>query len=277
MPVSTSNHDAERFGDPDHWEHVRETIFVPAVERAGYEAIRPVMAGADMIHARIIHHLQECDMVLCDLSGHNPNVFFELGVRTASNLPIALVRDESTSLPFDTSGINTASYDSSLQGWKVDAEIAKISEHLRSSEESCAGENPLWSTFGLTITATEPALDATPEDAKLDLLVREMASLRTSLADVAVGAGSQLDEPDGELQRLRADDRSAPVVLRAFLREVSTLSPDDGTELAWMWITGTDGAVFVREGQFEKLHLASQRVVREKARERRISIKVIPE
>lgn len=51
-------------------------------------------------------------MVLCDMSQNNPNVFFELGVRTSVNKPVALVRcDEDSPIPFDVSGVNTHTYD----------------------------------------------------------------------------------------------------------------------------------------------------------------------
>ena len=43
------------------------------------------MTGADLIHAQIVKNLQFADVVLCDVSTHNPNVFFELGIRTALN------------------------------------------------------------------------------------------------------------------------------------------------------------------------------------------------
>jgi hypothetical protein len=116
MPLSTASEALPRYGNDDaHFVHVLEHLFVPAVEQAGFEAVRPTMFGADLIHAEIIKNLETADLVLCDASGYNPNVFFELGIRTALDRPVALVRDSITErLPFDTSIINTHTYDASL-------------------------------------------------------------------------------------------------------------------------------------------------------------------
>lgn len=182
MPITTHEHEIERYnGDAAHWHHVMETIFVKAIEAAGFEAIRPVTSGSHMIHGQIIRHLSTADLVLCDLSAHNPNVFFELGVRTSLNLPIALVRDEHTDLPFDTSGINTHTYSSTLHGWEIEAQIADLTKHLHACVESSAGANPLWKHFGLTITAAEPASQTTSSDAKIELIWEGMNDLRKQL------------------------------------------------------------------------------------------------
>ncbi|WP_344341237.1 hypothetical protein, partial [Streptomyces rhizosphaericus] len=93
MPITTHEHEAKIYDDPEHWDHVMEHLFVPAIEAAGYTAIRPAASGTDLIHSRIIQNLEQADFVLCDLSQSNANVFFELGVRTSLNKPIALVSD----------------------------------------------------------------------------------------------------------------------------------------------------------------------------------------
>src|ERR1700693_961656 len=114
MPITTTPGALPLYNnDQDHFAHVLEHLFVPAIEMAGCKVIRPKMIGADIIQAVIIRHLEEADLVLCDISLHNPNVFFELGIRTALDLPVAVVKDDKTDkLPFDTSIINTYSYDS---------------------------------------------------------------------------------------------------------------------------------------------------------------------
>lgn len=93
MPISTPKLLAETYKDPDHFSHVLKYLFTPALEMANYEVIPPAAAGADVIHASIIKNLEEADLVLCDISALNPNVFFELGVRTSLDRPVALVRD----------------------------------------------------------------------------------------------------------------------------------------------------------------------------------------
>lgn len=178
MPISTRAAEAEAYGDEDHWLHVMESLFVKAIETAGFRVIRPVAQGSHLIHGLIIRHLSEADLVLCDLSSHNPNVFFELGVRTSLNRPIALVRDERTELPFDTSGINTHQYKASLRGWEIGAEQERLASHITQSVASCGGANPLWRQFGLSIRAQEPDTHESPLEAKVDLLANRIQMLQ---------------------------------------------------------------------------------------------------
>jgi hypothetical protein len=182
MPITTHPDDADRYGgDKDHWSHVMASLFVKAIESAGFDAIRPVAQGSHLIHGLIIRHLSTADLVLVDLSSHNPNVFFELGVRTSLNLPIALVRDEHTSIPFDTSGINTYSYDSNLRGWEIEEQQTSLAQHIMDSHASCAGQNPLWRQFGLTIKAQEPDTNESPLEAKVDLLTDRLAVIQQQI------------------------------------------------------------------------------------------------
>lgn len=180
MPVTTHPAEAELYGDEAHWKHVMETLFFAAVEEAGYEPIAPVSQGSHLIHAQIIENLEKADLVLCDLSSVNPNVFFELGVRTSLDKPIALVRDEYvTDLPFDVSGINTHSYDSRLLAWEMTRQRAALVAHIKSAASSCAGRNPLWRQFGLTLKAQELEANETPLEAKVDLLMGQLSSIRS--------------------------------------------------------------------------------------------------
>ena len=211
MPLTTRSAEADLYGDKDHWSHVMDSLFVRAIEHAGFEAVRPVAQGSHLIHGMIIDHLSRADLVLCDLSSHNPNVFFELGVRTSLNLPIALVRDEHTDLPFDTSGINTHAYSSALRGWEIEAEVERLTAHIADSARSCAGENPLWRQFGLSIRAREPDAKESPLEAKVDLLVDSMSDMQKRLGTRGEFGHVQYfiraDDPD-PMRAARFADRS---------------------------------------------------------------------
>ena len=136
-----------------------------------------------MIHDRIIQNLGACDLVLVDLSQFNPNVYFELGVRTSLNKPVCLVKDESVKvLPFDTSGMNTGEYQSALHPWTLDEQIERLAEHIEESADSCDGENPLWRQYGLSIRAQEPTSSESPLDAKVDLLTDRVTKMMSQIS-----------------------------------------------------------------------------------------------
>lgn len=179
MPVTTSALAESIYGDPDHFAHVLEHLFVPAVENAGYRAVRPTMSGSDLIHAEIIRNLESADLVLCDITSLNANVFFEFGIRTALDRSVAIVRDDRTdALPFDTSILNTHTYESTLAPWSLESQIDLLSNHLKVAASTSQGRNPLWQYFGLTQRADPGAeVGESPTDAKLELILRELRNV----------------------------------------------------------------------------------------------------
>jgi hypothetical protein len=183
MPLTTPTEAVSEYGgDPDHFLHVLDHLLVPAVEKAGYRPIRPIMTGADLIQAEIIRNLEAADLVLCDISRHNPNVFFELGVRTSLDRPIALIRDNRTDrLPFDTGILNTHMYDASLAPWRLNQEIQSLAKHISLSAENAQGTNPLWKYFGLTKRADPDTIASDPVQGKLDALVASIEALQRDM------------------------------------------------------------------------------------------------
>ena len=182
MPITTPVFMLEKYRDgKDHFKHVLECLFVPSVQKAGYQVILPIAKGSDLIHAGIVRNLETADIVLCDMSCLNANVFFEFGIRTALNKPVSVVKDELTDkVPFDIAILNYHQYRSSLETWEVEAEIKVLSEHIVASAERSKNENTLWKYFGLKTTAA-PSEGAGGTEAKLDYLLMKVDSLSKNL------------------------------------------------------------------------------------------------
>ena len=85
MPITTPTNLVERYkGDEDHFTHVLEHLFIPALESAGFKPISPKSAGSDVIQAEIIKQLSSCELVLCDMSILNPNRRLKRKTRSTS-------------------------------------------------------------------------------------------------------------------------------------------------------------------------------------------------
>jgi hypothetical protein len=83
-------------------DEIYEDIIVPAVRDAGleaYRADRDLTPGA--ITPKMLEALLTARVVIADLTGHNPNVFYELGITHSFARPLISIADSSDSLPFD--------------------------------------------------------------------------------------------------------------------------------------------------------------------------------
>ncbi|AGK95623.1 nucleoside 2-deoxyribosyltransferase [Clostridium pasteurianum] len=88
-------------------------VIAPVCNECGFdEPIRvDSLNSSDSITETILKHLTESDLVIADLTEHNPNAFYEIGYRTALNKPIIHLKDKSDSIPFDVYAIRTFDYD----------------------------------------------------------------------------------------------------------------------------------------------------------------------
>lgn len=85
-----------------HADIVLNYIIKEAADEAGYDVVRGDDVGrSSMITVDIVNALLDADLVVADLSFHNPNVFYELGLRHSTGRPTIHVASLGTDLPFD--------------------------------------------------------------------------------------------------------------------------------------------------------------------------------
>ncbi len=181
MPITTPENEVNSYKDDgEHFEHVLNYLFIPAIKEAGFEPILPKSTGAELIHAEIIKNLSNSEMVLCDMSILNANVFFEFGIRTALDKPISLITDDKTThIPFDAGIINCHKYKSALNAWELEKEKTFLTQHIKASSEKSNGRNALWKYFGVAQTGTFKPEEATIGE-KMDLLIKEVESIKAT-------------------------------------------------------------------------------------------------
>jgi hypothetical protein len=118
----TSGLDSECFvlapiGEADTAERQRSDVVLnyivrPAASAVGLDAVRAdEISRPGTITLQVIDHVLNAKAVVADLTGHNPNVFYELGVRHAVRGPVVLIAETGSTLPFDVGHERTIFFD----------------------------------------------------------------------------------------------------------------------------------------------------------------------
>lgn len=107
-PIGSDNSDTRKRSDK-----LLKYILEPVCTECGFSM--PIRVDnlnlSNSITDDIFNHLKESDLVIADLTEHNPNAFYEIGYRTALNKPIIHLKAKNDSIPFDVSTTRTFDYD----------------------------------------------------------------------------------------------------------------------------------------------------------------------
>ncbi|MBI2286795.1 MAG: hypothetical protein HYU79_05045 [Nitrosomonadales bacterium] len=95
-----------------------ESIYCPAIESAGLKPCRADdLYRPSTIVTDIWSYTQTSKLVLADLSGKNPNVFYELGLAHALAKPAILVTEAIDDVPFDLRALRVLEYNKNQPRW----------------------------------------------------------------------------------------------------------------------------------------------------------------
>lgn len=124
-------------------------IVAKAASELGLTAVRADnISKPGQITLQVIQHVVEAKAVVADLTGLNPNVFYELALRHATSKPIVLIAENGTQLPFDLAQMRTIFF-SSADLESADQCRASIVDHLTESFSDPAGDSPVATAFQL--------------------------------------------------------------------------------------------------------------------------------
>jgi hypothetical protein len=165
------------FGLP--YDRYYNNIMAPAVVDANLEPLRAdSLFRSSNIVADIWKLTRESSVLLADLSGKNPNVFYELGLAHALGKPVVLTASTIDDVPFDLRGLRVLIYDREDEAWGAKLQEG-ITKALSETLADVAGAIP--SPF---VNASRPPR---PEEAPIGLEFRrvweELHALRSQFAD----------------------------------------------------------------------------------------------
>lgn len=123
-------------------DEVLEYIISPICQAFGYSVVRAdKMANSGLITKAIIEQIISADLVIADLTGNNPNVFYELAIRHSYRKPAIQIIKGDVEIPFDVSNMRTISYDTTLSGANMAKE--EIKAMLTAIEKGEIVHNPV--------------------------------------------------------------------------------------------------------------------------------------
>jgi hypothetical protein len=123
-------------------------VIAPALMQAGLEPIRAdeeKIGGT--IHKPMFERLMLCHYAVADVTGANPNVFYELGIRHALRpRSTAIIFREGTVIPFDIAMVRGIPYSTDGSGLPVNGEttIAAIATQLREARANPHDDSPVF-------------------------------------------------------------------------------------------------------------------------------------
>ena len=124
----------------DRADEVFSYLISPVCEDLGYKPVRVDQVDAvDNINETIITHLKTAPMVVADMTGHNPNAFYELGFRQALELPLVPIIQAGNRLPFDVISQRTDFYNISVG--KIEQSKRDLKAKMKSFENFEMPEN----------------------------------------------------------------------------------------------------------------------------------------
>jgi len=135
-------------GRVTNFDSVYDGIIGPAIKQAGLEPIRAdeeKIGGT--IHKPMFERLMLCHYAIADITGANPNVFYELGIRHAMRpRSTVIVFGEGTVLPFDIALVRGISYKTDGSGEPVETDGTRdaISEQLQAARGNPLDDSPIF-------------------------------------------------------------------------------------------------------------------------------------
>ncbi|MCK4829478.1 hypothetical protein KA005_77855 [bacterium] len=93
-------------------DQILKHVIEPPANECGYKAVRAdKIDKPGIITSQVIQHVVEDPLIIADLTGHNPNVFYELAIRHAIRKPFIQIIKKGERIPFDVAGTRTINVD----------------------------------------------------------------------------------------------------------------------------------------------------------------------
>lgn len=158
-------------------------MIVEALAEVGFLArIVSSKDAVGVIQAHIVQNLFDNEIVVVDVSGKNPNVMFELGMRLAFDKPVVIIKDELTNYSFDTSPVEHLNYRSDLRYQAIVDFKKDLGAKVTATYQARSDKNH--ATFLKQFGRVNTASLGEKEGGAFQAVLEELASMRSDLRSI---------------------------------------------------------------------------------------------
>ncbi len=153
-----------------------DAVIGPALAELELEVVAAhEISDPGSITNQVIEHLLQDELAVVNLTGLNPNVMYELGVRHSARLPLVVLAEQGTELPFDISAERTIFYTDDLAGGEeLKPKLAKMAKNALGDEEP---DNPVY-----RVAKSSVMKEVTPSDDAQRYIIERLDSIESRLA-----------------------------------------------------------------------------------------------
>lgn len=133
---------------------VIEAVIRPVLEELKFDVISPKeLSNPGSITDTIFNYITNCELVIANMTGLNPNVMYELAIRHAVGKPVVCIIEKNEKLPFDIQGDRLIPYTDNMFGVnKLKEELIK---HINEAINDPKINNPFFRALNHNVDISE--------------------------------------------------------------------------------------------------------------------------
>jgi hypothetical protein len=157
-------------------------IIEPVISKCGFKAIRAdKIAKSGVITNQVIEHIIDDPLVIADLTGKNPNVFYELAIRHSIRKPLVQIIQKGEDMPFDVSVMRTVQIDHR----DLDS-VEKAKKEIKKQIEDAILKNPdeIESPISMSLDMQSLRQSKKPEGRSLAEIISVVMEIRSEIYNI---------------------------------------------------------------------------------------------